>query len=81
MFTISKTPLFSVLLWRKVFGDLFLMMVFHRRSKRIKIFSETLVTKYLYSTVVNTAGVKGRVTLFVAFFRKIRVELEVFRAT
>ena len=55
MFSISKTPLFflfSVLLWRKVFGDLFLMMVFHCRSKRIKIFSETLVAKYLYSVIV-----------------------------
>ena len=35
-----------------MFGDLFCMMVFHRRSKRIKIFSETLVTKYLYSVIV-----------------------------
>ena len=26
--------LFSVLLWRQVFGDLFLMMMFHRRWKR-----------------------------------------------
>ena len=24
------------------------MMVFHRRLKRVKIFSETLITKYLY---------------------------------
>ena len=55
MFTISKTPLFSFLLWRKVFGDLFLMMVFHRRSKRVKIFSETFVTKYLYKRDSNTS--------------------------
>ena len=53
--SISKTPLFflfSVVLYRKVFGYLFLMMVFHRRSKRIKIFSKTFVTKYLYSVIV-----------------------------
>ena len=36
---------FSVFLKRKVFGDLFLPMVFHRRSKRVEIFSETFVTK------------------------------------
>ena len=30
--------LFPVLLQRKVFGDLFLIMVFHRRSKRVKMF-------------------------------------------
>ena len=53
-----KTPfffLFSVLLKRKVFGDLFLIMVFHRRSKRVKIFSETFVTKYLYKRNSNTS--------------------------
>ena len=38
----------SVLLQRKVFGDLLLMMVFHRRSKRVKMFSETFVTMYPY---------------------------------
>ena len=51
-FSISKTPLFiflfSVLLQRKVFGNLLLMMVFHRRLKRVKTFSKTFVTKYLY---------------------------------
>ena len=40
--------LFSVSLQRKVFGDLFLMMVLHRRSKRVKMFSETFVTMYPY---------------------------------
>ena len=40
---------------RKVFGDLFLPMVFHRRSKRVKIFSETFVTKYLYKRDHNTS--------------------------
>ena len=37
-----------------VFGDLFLPMVFHRQSKRVKIFSETFVTKYLYKRDYNT---------------------------
>ena len=46
---------FSVLLWRKVFGDLFLLIVFHRRSKRVKIFSETFVTKYPYKGDHNTS--------------------------
>ena len=46
--------LFSVLLQRKVFGDLFLTMVFYRRSKRLKIFSETFFTKYLYKRESNT---------------------------
>ena len=53
-----KTPLFflfSVLLQRKVFGDLFLMMVFHHRSKRVNIFSETFVTKYLYKGDSDTS--------------------------
>ena len=36
-----------------VFGDLFLMMVFHRRSKRVKMFSETFVTMYLYKRDSN----------------------------
>ena len=52
---LSKTPhffLFSVLLYRKVFGDLFLIMVFHPQSKRVKTFSETFLTKYLYSAMV-----------------------------
>ena len=40
------------LLQRKVFGHLFLPMVFHRRSKRVKIFSETFVTKYLISVII-----------------------------
>ena len=30
------------------------MMVFHRRSKRVKIFSKTFVTKYLYKRDSNT---------------------------
>ena len=47
--------LFSVLLQRKVFGHLFLMMVFHRRSKRVKMFSETFVTMYLYKHDSNTS--------------------------
>ena len=47
--------LFSVLLQRKFFDDLFLMMVFHRRSKRVKIFSETFLTKYLYKRDSNTS--------------------------
>ena len=38
-----------------VFGDLFLMMVFHRRSKRVKMFSETFVTMYLYKRDSNTS--------------------------
>ena len=57
-FSISKTPLFflfSILLQKKVFGDLFLMMVFHRRSKRVKMFSETFVTMYLYKRDSNTS--------------------------
>ena len=37
------------------FCDLFLMMVFHRRSKRVKIFSETFVTKYFYKRDHNTS--------------------------
>ena len=36
-----------------VLGDFFFMMVFHRRSKRVKIFSETFVTKYLYKRDSN----------------------------
>ena len=44
--------LFSVLLQRKV---LFLIMVFHRRSKLVKIFSETFVTKYIYKRDSNTS--------------------------
>ena len=47
--------LFSVVLWRKVFSDWFLMMVFHRRSKRVKIFSETFLTKYLQKSDSNTS--------------------------
>ena len=47
--------LFSVLLQRKVFGDFFLMIVFHRRSKRVKMFSETFVTMYLYKHDSNTS--------------------------
>ena len=39
---------------RKVFGDFFLMMVFHRRSKRVKMFSETFVTMYLNKHDSNT---------------------------
>ena len=31
------------------------MMVFHHRSKRVKIFSETFVTKYLYKRDSNTS--------------------------
>ena len=31
------------------------MMVFHRRSKRVKIFSKTFVTKYLYKRDSNTS--------------------------
>ena len=31
------------------------MMVFHRRSKRVKILSETFVTKYLYNRDSNTS--------------------------
>ena len=53
-FSISTTPLFflfSVLLQRKGFGDLFLMMVFHRRSKRVKMF----FTMYLYKRDSNTS--------------------------
>ena len=46
---------FSALLQWKFFGDLFLPMVFHRRSKRVKIFSETFVTKYLYKRDHNTS--------------------------
>ena len=46
---------FSALLQWKFFGDLFLPMVFHRRSKRVKIFSETFVTKYLYKRDYNTS--------------------------
>ena len=42
--------LFSVLL---CFRRFFFMMVFHRRSKRVKIFSETFVTKYLYKRDSN----------------------------
>ena len=37
-----------------MFGDLFLMMAFHRRSKRVKTFSETFVTMYLYKRDSNT---------------------------
>ena len=46
-----ETPLFSVFRFavEESFCDLFLIMVFHRRSKRVKIFSETFVTKYLIS--------------------------------
>ena len=47
--------LFSVLMQRKVFGDLFLTMVFHRRQKRVKIFSETFVTKHLCKRDSNTS--------------------------
>ena len=32
-----------------------LPMVFHPRSKRVKIFSETFVTKYLYKRDHNTS--------------------------
>ena len=39
----------------KFFGDLFLMMVFHRRSKRVKMFSETFVTMQLYKLDSNTS--------------------------
>ena len=31
------------------------MMVFHRRSKRVKMFSETFVTMYLYKRDSNTS--------------------------
>ena len=31
------------------------MMVFHRRSKRVKILSETFVRKYLYNRDSNTS--------------------------
>ena len=31
------------------------MMVFHRRSKRVKMFSKTFVTKYLYKRDSNTS--------------------------
>ena len=31
------------------------MMVFHRRSKRVKIFSERFLTKYLYKRDSNTS--------------------------
>ena len=47
--------LFSILLQKKVFGDLFLMMVFHCGSKRVKMFSETFVTMYLYKRDSNTS--------------------------
>ena len=47
--------LFSVLLQRKIFGDLFLTMVFHRLQKRVKIFSETFITKHLYKRDSNTS--------------------------
>ena len=47
--------LFSVVLQRQVFGDLLFMMVFHRRSKRVKIFSERFLTKYLYKGDSNTS--------------------------
>ena len=36
----------------KVLGDLFLMMVFHRRSKRVKIFSATFLTSTFISVIV-----------------------------
>ena len=39
----------------KVLGDLFLMMVFYRRSKRVKILSGTFLTKYLYKRDSNTS--------------------------
>ena len=54
-----ETPLFVFSVFRfaaeDVSGDFFLMMVFHRRSKRVKIFSETFVTKYLYKRDHNTS--------------------------
>ena len=48
---------FSVSLQRKVFGDLFLTIVFHRRQKRVKIFSGTYVTKHLYKSDSKTSNV------------------------
>ena len=47
-FSISKTPIFFL------FSVLFLMMVFHRRSKWVKMFFETFVTMYLYKRDSNT---------------------------
>ena len=49
-----KRHFFSIFRFAVDFGDLFLSMVLHRRLKRVKVFSETFVTKYLYKRDSNT---------------------------
>ena len=49
-----KRHFFSIFRFAVYFGDLFLTMVLHRRLKRVKVFSETFVTKYLYKRDSNT---------------------------
>ena len=49
-----KRHFFSIFRFVVDFGDLFLTMLFHHRSKRVKVFSETFVTKYLYKRDSNT---------------------------
>ena len=50
-----KRHFFSIFRFAVEESDLFLMMVFHRRSKQVKIFSETFVTKYLSKLDHNTS--------------------------
>ena len=49
-----KRHFFSIFRFAVYFGYLFLTMVLHRRLKRVKVFSEMFVTKYLYKRDSNT---------------------------